>query len=170
MTAVSDGPVAAADRAAAGSAATGSAAAGSAAAGSAATGRAGAGAGRFRGAAVRGAARERGQVAVEFIGFVPVLLLVAFATIQLGVVAHTVSQAGTAARAAARTASYEEADADPAAAGRAAVSGWLTDGTRIGIGGDGEEAVATATVTIPSLIPGVGDFGTVTKRATMPRD
>nr|WP_244177104.1 TadE/TadG family type IV pilus assembly protein [Streptomyces albus] len=109
-------------------------------------------------------------MAVEFIGFVPILLLVAFATIQLGVVAHTVSQAGTAARAAARTASYEEADADPVAAGQAAVSGWLAGRTSIGIGGGGEEATATATVTIPSLIPGVGDFGTVTKRATMPRD
>ncbi|MEU4889011.1 MULTISPECIES: TadE family protein [Streptomyces] len=136
----------------------------------AADGAAAADAGPGRARTVRGAARERGQVAVEFIGFVPILLLVAFAAIQLGVVAHTVSQAGTAARAAARTASYEEADADPAAAGRAAVSSWLADGTSIGIGGGDEEAIATATVTIPSLIPGVGDFGTVTKRATMPRD
>lgn len=145
------------------------AAGGTAAGGTAADGTAAdAGAGRARTA--RRAARERGQVAVEFLGFVPVLLLVAFATIQLGVVAHTVSQAGTAARAAARTASYEEADADPAAAGRAAVSSWLADGTSIGIGGGDEEATATASVTIPSLIPGVGDFGTVTKRATMPRD
>ncbi|WP_311765209.1 TadE/TadG family type IV pilus assembly protein [Streptomyces zingiberis] len=107
---------------------------------------------------------------MEFIGFVPVLLLVAFATIQLGVVAYAASQAGTAARAAARTASYQESDVDPVAAGRAAISGWLADGTSISVGGPDEEVTATARVTIPSLLPGVGDFGPVERSATMPRD
>ncbi|WP_306474071.1 TadE family protein [Streptomyces sp. Ru87] len=115
-------------------------------------------------------ARDRGQAAIEFIGFVPILLLVAFAAIQLGVVAYAASQAGTAARAAARTDAYEEADTDPAAAGRSAISGWLADGATVSVGGGEDESVATAGITIPSVIPGIDNFGTVERSATMPRD
>ncbi len=44
-------------------------------------------------------ARDRGQVAIEYLGFIPILLLVALAAVQLGLVAYTAQQAGTAARA-----------------------------------------------------------------------
>lgn len=43
-------------------------------------------------------ARDRGQVAIEYLGFIPVLLLVTLAAVQLGLVAYTAEQAGTAAR------------------------------------------------------------------------
>lgn len=74
---------------------------------------------------------DRGQVALEYIGFVAILLLVGLAAIQLGVAAYAVNQAGTGARAAARAASLDEPRAgearlDPVAAGTAAVSGWLS--------------------------------------------
>ncbi|MEV7469714.1 TadE/TadG family type IV pilus assembly protein [Streptomyces kronopolitis] len=114
--------------------------------------------------------RDRGQVSLEFLGFLPLLLLVGLAVVQLGLAAFAVQQAGTGARAAARTASMDPADhpADPQAAGRAAMSDWVKAG--ITVGGDGGDTVrATVSVTIPSIIPGVGDFGTARRSATMPR-
>ncbi|AJT64709.1 TadE/TadG family type IV pilus assembly protein [Streptomyces chattanoogensis] len=118
----------------------------------------------------RGRPRDRGQVSIEFLGFLPVLLAVALAVVQLGLGAYAVQQAGTGARAAARTASLDEADVetDPRAAGLAAMSGWIAEGARIRVGGGGDAVRATVSVRIPSLIPGVVDFGSVTRSATMP--
>ncbi|MFG2135712.1 TadE/TadG family type IV pilus assembly protein [Streptomyces sp. NPDC048650] len=120
-------------------------------------------------AATRPRARDRGQVSIEFLGFLPVLLTVALAVVQLGLGAYAVQQAGTGARAAARTASLDEADreTDPRSAGLAAMSGWIADGATISVGG-GSAVRATVTVPIPSVIPGV-DFGTAGRSATMPR-
>ncbi|SEC51940.1 TadE-like protein [Streptomyces melanosporofaciens] len=123
---------------------------------------------RDRPAAGRG--RERGSASIEFLGFLPILILVALAAVQLGIAAYAAQQAGTAARAAARTASLDEPRTSPQAAGEAAISGWLADGTGISSGGcGGGEAQATATVEIPSVIPGF-DFGSAEKSATMPCD
>ncbi|MEU5540912.1 TadE/TadG family type IV pilus assembly protein [Streptomyces sioyaensis] len=121
-------------------------------------------------ARLRGPGRDRGQVSLEFLGFLPILLVVGLAVVQLGLAAFAVQQAGTGARAAARTASMDRADhpADPQAAGRAAMSDWVKAG--ITVGGDGGDSVrATVQVTIPSIIPGVDDFGTARRSATMPR-
>ncbi|GAA2373905.1 TadE/TadG family type IV pilus assembly protein [Streptomyces cuspidosporus] len=114
--------------------------------------------------------RERGSASIEFLGFLPVLLLVALAAVQLGLAAYAAQQAGTAARAAARTASLDEVRTSPAAAGVAAMSGWLADGADISVVpcGDGR-ARATATVAIPSVIPGAS-FGSAKRSATMPCD
>lgn len=109
---------------------------------------------------------DRGQVAIEYIGFLPILLLVALAAVQLGLIAYTAQQAGTAARAGARSASLagpHEADC------RAAVSSWLADGTSCPASIGGDEVTVTASVQIPSLVPG-WDFGPAVKTATMPRD
>ncbi|UQA93360.1 TadE/TadG family type IV pilus assembly protein [Streptomyces halobius] len=121
-------------------------------------------------ARLRGRGRDRGQASIEFLGFLPILLIVALAVVQLGLGAYAVQQAGTGARAAARTASMDEADrtADPQTAGRAAMSGWLADDATISVTGGGGSVHATATVRIPSLIPGV-DFGSARRGATMPR-
>lgn len=120
----------------------------------------------------RVAGGDRGQVSIEFLGFLPILLAVALAVVQLGIGAYAVQQAGTGARAAARTASYDVADqeADPRAAGLAAMSGWVGDGATVGVGGGADEVRATVTVKIPSIVPGVGDFGEASRSATMPRD
>jgi len=114
--------------------------------------------------------RDSGQTAVEYIGFLPFLILIGIVVIQLGIAAYTIQQAGTAARAAARIASHDNAG-DPEEAGRAAVSDWISDGTDIDVGfGDHfDEAKATATVKIPSIVPGL-DFDPVTRTSTMPRD
>ncbi|MGP3927139.1 TadE/TadG family type IV pilus assembly protein [Streptomyces sp. 8N616] len=109
-------------------------------------------------------------MALEFVGFLPILLLLGLAAIQLGVAAYAVSQAGTGARAAARTESYEESGTDGATAGLAAMSGWLADRADIAVGGGADEATATARVEIPSVIPGIDNFGTAERSAVMPRD
>ncbi|MFI8831452.1 TadE/TadG family type IV pilus assembly protein [Streptomyces afghaniensis] len=110
--------------------------------------------------------RDRGQVAIEYLGFLPILLLVAMAAVQLGLIAYTAQQAGTAARTGARSASLNgphEADC------RAAVSSWLADQTDCPASFGADEVTVTATVQIPSLVPG-WEFDPAVKTATMPRD
>ncbi|MFB8772449.1 TadE/TadG family type IV pilus assembly protein [Streptomyces broussonetiae] len=110
--------------------------------------------------------RDRGQAAIEYLGFLPVLLVVAMAGIQLGIIAYTAQQAGTAARAGARSASL---DGPVQQTCQNAVSSWLADGTGCATADLGEEVRVTATVDIPSIVPG-WDFGPATKTATMPSD
>ncbi|KAA6214270.1 pilus assembly protein [Streptomyces albofaciens JCM 4342] len=111
---------------------------------------------------------DRGQVSIEFLGFLPILLLVALGVVQLGLAAYAVQQAGTGARAAARTATLDEADrkTTPEAAGRAAMSDWAAAGAKVVATGGGDEVQATATVRIPVLLPGIGDLH-ATRSATM---
>jgi hypothetical protein len=111
--------------------------------------------------------RERGQAALEFVGVITLLLIVGLATVQLGLAAYAVQQAGTAARAAARTASYRQADMSPEAAGQAAVSGWLDPQITVGEGGD--SVTATASIPVPSILP-LFQFGSAVRSATMPLD
>ncbi|MET9152689.1 TadE/TadG family type IV pilus assembly protein [Streptomyces griseoflavus] len=110
--------------------------------------------------------RDRGQAALEYLGFLPVLLIVGMAVVQLGLIAYTAQQAGTAARAGARSASL---DRGAQGACTAAVSPWLADGTACVPVGLGKEVTVTATVDIPSIVPG-WDFGPARKTATMPKD
>ncbi|AZM60297.1 MULTISPECIES: TadE/TadG family type IV pilus assembly protein [unclassified Streptomyces] len=109
---------------------------------------------------------DRGQAALEYLGFLPILILVAMAAVQLGLVAYTAQQAGTAARAGARSASLDEG---AQGACTAAVSSWLADGTACGEARGGDEVTVTATVDIPSIVPG-WDFGPASRSATMPMD
>ncbi|MEU6671946.1 TadE/TadG family type IV pilus assembly protein [Streptomyces sp. NPDC046727] len=105
---------------------------------------------------------DRGQVAVEYLGFIPVLLIVGLAGFQIGAVAYAAEQAGTAARAGARAASlhqpYDQACAE-------AVSGGMKVACSAAEGGD--SVTVTATVHIPTV---VWDLGSATKSATMPLD
>ncbi|MER5311457.1 TadE/TadG family type IV pilus assembly protein [Streptomyces sp. NPDC002773] len=111
--------------------------------------------------------RDRGQVAIEYLGFLPILLLVGLAGLQLGIAAYAAQQAGTAARAAARAASTDAEDGpDAQTAGAAAVSGWIDPSVSVDSTGGGEVTV-TVIVTIPSVVPFVENFGDVRKTATM---
>ncbi|MET9432656.1 TadE/TadG family type IV pilus assembly protein [Streptomyces sp. NPDC006551] len=115
-----------------------------------------------------GPGRDGGQVAVEYLGFLPVLLLVALAGIQLGLAAYAAQQAGTGARAAARAATHDDTTLDPEAAGYAAMSDWIAERSDVSApGGDGQ-VTATVTVDIPSVVP-FWDFGNVRKTATLPK-
>ncbi|MFJ8536488.1 TadE/TadG family type IV pilus assembly protein [Streptomyces sp. NPDC093591] len=109
--------------------------------------------------------RDRGQVAIEYLGFIPILILVAMAGVQIGLIAYTAQQAGTAARAGARAASLEPGTAQEGCTN--AVSDWLSVACEPAQGGD--EVTVTAVVQIPSIVPG-WDFGDARKTATMPLD
>lgn len=114
--------------------------------------------------------RDRGSLSIELIGFLPVLLLVGLAAIQLGLAAYAAQQAGSAARAAARTASLDDPRMSPAAAGRAAMSGWLrTAGAPAAApcAAGAPQTTAEVTVVIPAVLPLLGERS-VTRRATMP--
>ncbi|MFJ8693793.1 TadE/TadG family type IV pilus assembly protein [Streptomyces roseolilacinus] len=114
----------------------------------------------------RGAHPDRGQAAIEFAGWIAVLLIAALAAVQLGIVAYAAQQAGTAARAAARVASQ---GGDGHAAGLGAMSGWLADGATVSVpsGAGAEDVTATVTVTVPTVLPLLG-FDPVTRTTTMP--
>jgi Flp pilus assembly protein TadG len=112
---------------------------------------------------VRGV-RDRGQVAIEYLGFIPILILVAMAGVQIGLVAYAAQQAGTAARAGARAASLENSAQVGCAT---AISDWLSVSCSEAVGGD--EVTVTATVQIPSIVPG-WEFDPAQKTATMPLD
>ncbi|MFF8411824.1 TadE/TadG family type IV pilus assembly protein [Streptomyces omiyaensis] len=115
------------------------------------------------------ARRDRGQAAIEYLGFLPILLLVGLAGLQLGLAAYAAQQAGTAARAAARAATRDLAPGEerigPAAAAEAAVSGWIAP--RVEAGGAGGEFTAVVTVDVPRVIP-FWSFDPVVRTATMP--
>ncbi|MEU3978689.1 TadE/TadG family type IV pilus assembly protein [Streptomyces sp. NPDC026672] len=106
--------------------------------------------------------RDAGQVAVEYLGFLPILLLVGLAGIQLGAIAYAAEQAGTAARAGARAASLRQ---DVGQACASAVSGGMSVACAASEGGD--TVTVTATVHIPQV---VWNFGDARKSATMPLD
>ncbi|MFI1013871.1 TadE/TadG family type IV pilus assembly protein [Streptomyces sp. NPDC020965] len=118
---------------------------------------------------MRGRGQE-GQAAVEYAGVITLLLFVALAALQLGLVAYTAQQTGTAARAAARMAAMKDGEGRAVAAGSAAMSGWLASNASIvPSGGCGDQVSVTVTVPVPAVLP-VFDFGSATRTVTMPCD
>lgn len=115
------------------------------------------------------ARRDGGQVAIEYLGFLPLLLLVGLLTIQTGIAAYAANQAGTGARAGARSASMSMGGCDEGAA-RDAMSGWTADKADIDSGGSSsDEVTCTVRVEVPDIIPGVNIWGTAERSSTMPR-
>lgn|SRR5262245_10599225 len=110
--------------------------------------------------------RDRGQVAIEYLGFIPILIIVALAAVQLGIIAYVAQQAGTAARAGARSASLQQGSEQ---ACRDAVSSWV-DVKSCPASAGADEVTVTATLHIPSVFPGYDGFGDAHKTATMPLD
>ncbi|WP_329442791.1 pilus assembly protein [Streptomyces sp. NBC_01426] len=109
--------------------------------------------------------RDRGQVALEYIGFIPILLFVALCGIQLGWVAYVHQQAETAARTAARVEARNPGAGS--AAGKSAVKASL--GAEVAVSTTSDAVTATATITINSIVPGL-DIDPATATATMPND
>ncbi|MET7701853.1 TadE family protein [Streptomyces sp. NPDC005485] len=109
---------------------------------------------------------DRGVSMLEFAGFLPILLVIGMAAIQLGLVGYGINQAGSGARAAARVASQ---DGDGSAAGAASVSGWLDPDVPPPARG-ADTTTATVIVHVPSVIPLFGGGWDVQRSATMPND
>ncbi|MFF4446819.1 TadE/TadG family type IV pilus assembly protein [Streptomyces sp. NPDC001502] len=108
---------------------------------------------------------DRGQVAIEYIGFVPILLFVALCGIQLGWVAYVHEQADTAARTAARVEARNGEGGE--AAGAAAVRTGL--GAKVKISKTADAVTAVATIEINSIVPGL-DLDDAVATAVMPND
>jgi hypothetical protein len=98
----------------------------------------------------------------------PILLLVALAGIQLGLAAYVASQAGTSARAAARAEAKYQSGVSGEAAGQEAVSTWLQ--ADVNVVENADSVIATTTIAIPSVIPGLDLPEPVTRTATMPKE
>ncbi|WP_385622297.1 TadE/TadG family type IV pilus assembly protein [Streptomyces sp. P8-A8] len=113
--------------------------------------------------------RDRGQVAIEYLGFIPLLLLVGLLAIQAGLAAYAANQAGTGARAGARMASTSMGDCDEGAA-RDAMSDWTAGRADIyGPSSSFDEVTCTVSVDVPDIIPGVHIWGPAERSSTMPR-
>ncbi|WP_327254681.1 TadE/TadG family type IV pilus assembly protein [Streptomyces sp. NBC_01244] len=113
--------------------------------------------------------RDRGQVALEYIGFLPFLLLVGLGGIQLGWTAYVTQQAETAARTAARVEARNPGEG--AAAGRASIRPSLgtAASTVVDVASLPDTVTATVTIMINSVVPGI-DSRPVTRTAVMPND
>lgn len=121
---------------------------------------------RTRFARARG---DRGQVAMEYLGFLPLLLLVAMAAIQLGLAAYAASQAGTASRAGARTAASLDARGSGQTNARDAVSDWVEEGGFRYRQRGGQDITVTVRVKVPSVVPGLKDWW-AERSTTMPNE
>ncbi|MFD9304410.1 TadE/TadG family type IV pilus assembly protein [Streptomyces sp. NPDC060048] len=108
---------------------------------------------------------DRGQVALEYIGFIPILLLVALCGIQLGWVAYVHQQAQTAARTAARVEARTGRGGE--AAGEGAVTGSLE--ATVTVTKTADAVTARATIRVNSVLPGVS-FEDATATVIMPND
>jgi Flp pilus assembly protein TadG len=108
---------------------------------------------------------QRGSASIEFLGLLPLLLAVTLAIVQACLVGATVSAADSAARAAARATSEGN---DPAAAGHAAVPGWLDGATAVSA--DAGTGASKVSIEVPVLLPALhlGSF-TVVRSAVLPR-
>ncbi|QNE75257.1 pilus assembly protein [Streptomyces finlayi] len=111
---------------------------------------------------------QKGQAAIEYVGVLTLLLVVAMAVVQLGIAVYAAQQAGTAARSGARVESYDRASMDGRSAAYASMSGWLADDADVTVRPGFDEVTVTVRIDIPAVIP-MFDFGDVTKHATMPR-
>lgn len=102
---------------------------------------------------VRGGRRgDSGQVALEFLGAIPYLVLGFLAALQLAFAVATVQGVSTAARAAARTVS--QADGDPATSAQRAVSPWLAGDLSVTVTG-GIRPGVRVTAPLKTVLPGI---------------
>ncbi|MFD9123262.1 TadE/TadG family type IV pilus assembly protein [Kitasatospora sp. NPDC059571] len=87
---------------------------------------------------------QRGQVSLELLGLIPLLLLVLLVILQLGVAVYAAQQADGAARIAARA---DTEGLNGAALGADALDSWLRDGSTV--------AVSAGHASVRVLVPGV---------------
>ncbi len=104
---------------------------------------------------VREARRDRGQVAVEFVGMVPLILLLVAAVWECVLIGYAFSLAGNAADEAARVGAVHGRDACVAAAGKYIGGAWNMTAE---CGKAGDIYKATVYLNVPVFFPGL-DIG-----------
>ncbi|WP_241671804.1 TadE family protein [Streptomyces sp. IB2014 016-6] len=116
----------------------------------------------------RGDRRDKGQASIEFAGVLFILLIAGLAAVQLGLVAYSIQQAGTASRAAARAASQHNAEWEQV--GQSSMSDWLAGDTDFDRSFPGtDEVKVEAKVEVPTILP-IFSFDPATRNTTMPMD
>ncbi|OKK20814.1 septum formation initiator [Streptomyces sp. CB00455] len=100
---------------------------------------------------------DRGQVAIEFLGTVPLILLLVAAVWECVLIGYAFSLAGNAADEAARAGAVHGKAACEAAAGEHISGAW---GVETQCGRAGDVYKAKVTLQIPVLFPGLG-FGAI---------
>ncbi|MEU8759784.1 TadE/TadG family type IV pilus assembly protein [Streptomyces sp. NPDC048659] len=98
---------------------------------------------------------DRGQVAVEFVGMLPLILLTLVLLWQCVLIGYTFTLAGNAADEGARAGAV---DGDCAAAAKRHLDGAWAAGARPDCGRDGGLYRATVRLRVPVLFPGAGSF------------
>lgn len=104
---------------------------------------------------------DRGQVAVEFVGTVPLILLLVAAVWECVLIGYAFSLAGNAADEAARAGAVKGHGECVAAAGEHISATWAH---RVQCKESGDVYTATVTLNIPVLFPGLG-FGAIDGKA-----
>ncbi|MCD9595186.1 TadE family protein, partial [Streptomyces sp. 8ZJF_21] len=99
---------------------------------------------------------DRGQVTVEFLGVLPLVLIVLAVVWQLVLVGYTYSLAGNSADKGARAGAAKGAGACQDAASKDIPGSWSADIDCAG--GDGSVYKATVELHVPILFPGAADF------------
>ncbi|MFF1560365.1 TadE/TadG family type IV pilus assembly protein [Streptomyces sp. NPDC058279] len=102
-----------------------------------------------------GAPGDRGQVAVEFVGMVPLILLLVAAVWECVLIGYAFSLAGNAADEAARVGAVHGDDACATAARRHIGDAWTMT---VDCGNAGDIYKATVRLNVPVLVPGL-DIG-----------
>ncbi|MFB7980113.1 TadE/TadG family type IV pilus assembly protein [Streptomyces vinaceus] len=114
-----------------------------------------------------GGRRDRGQVAVEFVGMVPLILLLVAAVWECVLIGYAFSLAGNAADEAARAGAVHGDGACAAAAGRHIGGAWHMN---VRCGESGGVYKATVELGVPVFFPGL-DIGTpITGQGGSPKE
>lgn len=100
---------------------------------------------------------DKGQVVLETLGMTPIILITLILVWQAVLAGYTFTLAGNAADQAARAAAVSKNDADASAAATSDLPGAWRPGETTISRADGTVS-AKVTLTIPLLIPGIGDF------------
>ncbi|WP_103533014.1 TadE family protein [Streptomyces sp. SM11] len=118
--------------------------------------------------------RDRGQVAVEFLGMTPFIILIMLVLWECALIGYTFSLAGNAADVGARKGSGAEYGAGAAcqAGAREDLPKAWADGAEVRCdGGSGRLYETTVTLKVPVLVPGLFDLDTEIKgRAGSPQE
>ncbi|WP_406061707.1 pilus assembly protein [Streptomyces sp. NBC_01077] len=105
---------------------------------------------------------DRGQVAIEFLGMVPLILLTLALLWQVVLVGYTYTLAGNAADEAARAAAVGD---DCEAAAMRHLDGAWASGAKPSCSTGGGMVTAVVEIQVPVLVPGVGGLFTVRGKA-----